>query len=491
MSLSKCLRNRRCTLPFVVAIGIATGLAMYLSASLSTLQPGFPLDDAWIHQTYARNLVEYGVWAFSPEESSAGSTAPLWTILLTPGYLLGLSPLSWVVVLAICQLGLLAWLGTRWLRARVPGSGDWWVLLLLTEWHLLWAALSGMETLLIGLAALVVFALMEERQPPWFWLGILIGVAVWIRPDAVTLFLPVGWVWLFTKPRARKKHWENMLWTGVGFLLLFIPYLLFNRSLSGEWWPSTFYAKQAEYGALRDSPFLSRLAGQYLLPLVGVGATLLPGSIYMLVLRIRERRWDELGGFLWIAGLLALYAVRLPVQYQHGRYAMPVLPLFLLLGMEGLLKWAKPASEKLAMRLLSRVWMVSVIAIQIVFFIRGARAYAQDVAIVESEMVATAIWIRDELPDEALLAVHDIGAVGYFTPNPIVDLAGLVSPDVIPFIRDEVALKDFLDEESAAYLVTFPGWYPALTAEAEMIYSSGAPFSPAAGGENMSVYRWP
>ena len=40
-------------------------------------------------------------------------------------------------------------------------------------------------------------------------------------------------------------------------------------------------------------------------------------------------------------------------------------------------------------------------------------------------------------PPDALIAAHDIGAVGYFGQRRLLDLAGLVSPEVIPFIRDE------------------------------------------------------
>ena len=43
---------------------------------------GFPLDDAWIHQTYARSLAQTGKWEFLPGQSSAGgSTSPLWSML--------------------------------------------------------------------------------------------------------------------------------------------------------------------------------------------------------------------------------------------------------------------------------------------------------------------------------------------------------------------------------------------------------------------------
>ena len=43
----------------------------------------------------------------------------------------------------------------------------------------------------------------------------------------------------------------------------------------------------------------------------------------------------------------------------------------------------------------------------------------------------------------------------------------------------------------ADYLVTFPSWYPKLTRSPALtlIYSTGAPWSKQAGGDNMAVYR--
>jgi hypothetical protein len=86
--------------------------------------------------------------------------------------------------------------------------------------------------------------------------------------------------------------------------------------------------------------------------------------------------------------------------------------------------------------------------------------------------------------------VHDIGAVGYFAQREIIDLAGLASPEVIPFIRDETRLAEYLDSEEVTYLVVFPDWYDALAAGREIVYQSQGIFSPAQGGTNMVVYRW-
>jgi len=120
----------------------------------------------------------------------------------------------------------------------------------------------------------------------------------------------------------------------------------------------------------------------------------------------------------------------------------------------------------------------------------GARAYGQDVATIETEMVATARWVANNTPEDALIAAHDIGALGYFGNHRLLDLAGLVSPEVIPFIRDEKRLVAFLNQNRVDYLVTFPSWYPYLVRQGELIYQSQGVFSPVQGGDNMAVYRW-
>ncbi|MCX6072502.1 MAG: hypothetical protein NTU91_16895 [Chloroflexi bacterium] len=111
-------------------------------------------------------------------------------------------------------------------------------------------------------------------------------------------------------------------------------------------------------------------------------------------------------------------------------------------------------------------------------------------AIIQTEMVAAAKWIASHTDSNDLIAVHDIGAVGYFSDRTLIDLAGLVSPEVIPFLRDETRLAEYLAAREADYLMTFPGWYPKLVEGRTPAFQSHAPYSPAAGGENMAVYPW-
>ena len=131
-----------------------------------------------------------------------------------------------------------------------------------------------------------------------------------------------------------------------------------------------------------------------------------------------------------------------------------------------------------------------IVSTWLAFYGMGAFSYAQDVAIIETEMVTTAKWVANNTDPQARFAVHDIGAFGYFSQRDLVDLAALASPEVIPFIRDEARLALFLDEQNVDYLVTFPDWYPQLVLLATPVYHTTGTFSPAAGGENMWVYRW-
>lgn len=494
----------RRTLLFYAVLG-AFSIGAYLWASREVNSIGFPLDDAWIHQTYARNLAQSGEWAFQAGERSGGSTAPLWSGLLALGHLLGFGPYWSAFILGWLCLWGLAVLGCQAFREIQPGKNWTWAAgagaLLLLEWHLVWAAGSGMETLLFALLVLVGLSWIARlgntrgagpvNDPAWRWLGIgaLVGLSGWVRPDGITLLGPAMLLALMMGGK-----WGSCLriatYIIVGFLMLFLPYLLFNRVMAGAWWPTTLYAKQAEYAALLGAPLPERLLRLATLPLVGAGSLLLPGYIYGLWCRIWRGEWGAAAGSLWVLGYVCSYALRLPVTYQHGRYLIPVIPVFCVWGLAGLADLIRIHPATLWGRVFARAWLISLVAVLLVFWGRGASAYAWDVAVIESEMGATARWVSNHTSPESLVAAHDIGALGYFGGRRLLDLAGLISPEVIPFIADESALEDYLDARGAGYLVTFPGWYPALSARGSPVFTTGGRFSPALGGENMTVYGW-
>ncbi|UCH59670.1 MAG: hypothetical protein JSV61_15845 [Anaerolineales bacterium] len=481
----------------IVIIVICPGLAAisiisYLITSRLIYRIGFPLDDAWIHQTYARNLGLYGDWAYIPGEPSAGSTSPLWSGVLAVGHFLGLGPYIWTYLLGWIFLAVLVGFGITIVGKFNISDTNLAVvtgIVLTFEWHLVWAAASGMETILFSCFILIILNALLRPNKSWFIIGALIGLCIYIRPDGLTLLGPVLFVLIAQKNKLRKKLSSGLNFF-VGVLLLFVPYLVANLLLSGSYWPNTYYAKHAEYSIELSDPLGWRLLEQFSLPLVGVGILLLPGFTYFLYHTIKNRSWEKLSLALWAIGFLVVYAVRLPVTYQHGRYVIPMMPVYFICALLGTFIWLKPNAASITKRVLSKTLVVSGALILFAFWMLGARSYGNDVAIIESEMVNTANWIASDTEKDAIIAAHDIGALGYFGQRSLIDLAGLVSPDVIPFVRDEVRLAKYLDEQGVRYLVTFPGWYPLLINDLRIVYQSKAPFAPQQGGENMRIYYW-
>ncbi|MEW5869527.1 MAG: hypothetical protein AB1894_09645 [Chloroflexota bacterium] len=464
----------------------------YVYASHAYYQIGFPLDDAWIHQTYARNLAWLGEWAFLPGKPSAGSTAPLWSSLLAVGYWFRLNPYLFTYLLGGLALFGVALIGGRIFAGYFPGRSKqsmWVSVFLVLEWHLVWAAASGMETLLMAFLILWVMLEVVRPSPRSLILGILIGLSMWVRPDGITLLGPAAIAVLISR-----RSWRERLWglarLCLGILACLLPYVLFNVWLDGSVWPNTFFAKQAEYAIVRQSPLWKRLAAQTGLLLVGAGALLVPGLVVFMQQAIRQRSWIWLTLPVWLGGYLGLYAWRLPVTYQHGRYVIPSMPVYFVCGLAGMAVWMHSSRTSMWRRVFGKTWLMSCALILGLFWLQGAWAYARDVGVIESEMVAVARWVNANTQKKALIAAHDIGALGYFGGRDILDLAGLVSPEVIPFIRDESRLKQFLDEQGADYLVAFPGWYPELVKFGRLEFSSQGLFSPGMGGENMCVYAW-
>lgn len=478
--------------PLWLALAALLGALLYTLAAALHYRPGFPLDDAWIHLTYARNLALRGEWAFLPGQPSAGSTSPLWTLLLAPGFWLGLAPYFWPNFLGAFSFFLLAWRVEFSLRALEPAYRPrlpWGGLLLLGEWHLAWASLSGMEVVLHALLLTTLLTMILLGGKRFLLMGALAGLSVWLRPDGLTLLGPLAlWaLWPSSSPRTSPPAFRSLLHLLFGFLPFFLPYLAFNHSLAGSFWPNTFYAKQAEYAAWQAKAFYEKGAQFAIQFLPGLAFFALPG---LFLLPWREKRWPLTLILLWAAGYAALYVSRLPV-YQYGRYTMPVLPVLILLGLWGFFRWGAAVHTR-AGRRLRFAWSALLALMTILLWGLGARSFATDVAFIESEMVQTARWSAKNLPPQARIAAHDIGALGYFDGgHALLDLAGLISPEVIPFINDEPRLAGFLAEKGVGYLIAFPNWYPGLVRDCFPRYQSDGKFAGQSPLGALTIYQCP
>jgi hypothetical protein len=481
------VRGRRAD--FVVAAAAILPLAYFCVREQQIAgAAGFPLDDAWIHLHFARNIAEGAGFSYSDGVPVAGSTAPVWTVLLAGALALGGPP-----IVLVKTLGALATVGaavlTRhaavaWGAPPVPSLLT--AVALASSGPLVWGALSGMEVSLA--AAFVAAALLAHARDRTMWTAVWAALAVLARPEAL-LLVPL---FLLARPLAFGRLLGFVLIT----LTVLAPPVLFSLATVGSPIPATAVAK-VEGGLLgwlsgvhepwrqllveRPLRFMTAWVGwlatiNWVLP-----ATILPGLWFA---------WRQTGralGFVSLALLahplaMAWFAPYRDPSFQEGRYSIHLLPLAFVLVALGLSALPWP-------RLALTVFLVCAL----VPLGRAADRYAWGVQNINAMQVHLGHWVGAHLPPTARIAVNDIGAIAYFSRHSLIDLMGLVTPDIIPYRRDgERGIIRYLAEHCPDYLIVFPTWFPQLTARRESlqpIYRVRLERNEVAGGSEMVVYR--
>ncbi|OLE66586.1 MAG: hypothetical protein AUG09_06755 [Acidobacteria bacterium 13_1_20CM_2_68_7] len=85
-------------------------------------------------------------------------------------------------------------------------------------------------------------------------------------------------------------------------------------------------------------------------------------------------------------------------------------------------------------------------------------------------------WLLERPGGPGTIATNDIGAIGFVTGAPILDLTGLATREVVPYLRrppapgssnrgwngaSESGLLEFLRVRRPDYVAVFPAWYPS------------------------------
>jgi arabinofuranosyltransferase len=502
----------------LLIVGCLVLATFALNASSRTAgQGGVPLDDAWIHFQFARNLARGDGLSFNPDQPTSGSTAPLWTLLLAAVYGLGgRFPPAGQVLSAISYLGLLS--ATYILGKRVTSS-RWmgWMagMVVAVNGRMAWAGLSALEICLFAsLSLLAIVAHLDDQARCHYRLrtAALFGLAALSRPEGYLLFgLSVG---CFVFRAVRNTQCQNpksglrIAYSVFSAMILFgaliLPYMLFSWQTSGHLLPNTYHAK-ASVSLVPDREFRDFLSVAAIY-LILDNPLLLPFLLLGLILLLRR------------APLLSLWATALPIGYafiraslyQHGRYLMVLIPVNAVVAMWGLVEAEKVARRRwpsLAARLQSTPsrfggFRASAAVFSLLIILGTAwrlpamaGQYAQNVDNINQMHVALGHWVKENTPPGTVVALNDIGAITYISERPVVDLAGLVTPEITPSLRapeQTEQLIQFLRERGVEYVIIFPNWFPGLVERGDVleeIHRVTLDNRTITGGETMVVYR--
>lgn len=458
-------------IPFLL---IGTAVLLVALAFLRPAPTEFPMDDAYIHFVYARNLAEHGKLMFNfPNEKGVGTSSPLWILLLSAGYWVGI-PFHILAkglgIGALILVGAALYLLLRPLWGPAAALGG--TLAAGLSGPMLWFSLSGMETTLF--LALGLLTLLAYRAQRWLWTGLLLGLLTLARPEGLALALAIALAEI-ARHRSIPRH---LVWVGLLCALIAGPWFLYLYLRTGYLLPTSGLSKHVTTTmgvqlVASQNPVLGILArltpltylvlwALYLIMFVLGGVTLPPprlpigalignphyslslwaviglvGMVGPLLWAARRawavRRWpDHLRDparrpwvlfLLWLVLHNLCYMAFLPVPGTASRYgAINHLALWLGL-MFGLRAFARRPG-------LQRVWAAGLILLLGANGLYWNSVYDANLEHMHNVRIAAARFVREHIPPQELCAAFDIGAVRYYGERPIVDLYGLVDPEV-------------------------------------------------------------
>ncbi|MCP4143921.1 MAG: hypothetical protein GY752_01410 [bacterium] len=422
--------------------------AIILFAVAGIMLMNYVTDDTYIHMCYARNLVEHGEISFNVGDPTYGATSPLWIFLIAGLMKLGIAPLLATKILGV-SAGLLTLLIFDKILAAfsVPASWRWWGLLLVASdaWFLRWS-FSGMETPLAGVFLLLL--LMPAIVPSVSWLawGVVAGLATLARPEFMLLW-PVALYWHLWACYEKDFRTRPLFKSIIGFLLIYGPWLAYASSTFGRMTPETAAAKS--YGL--DFNLFS-IAESIVRSIEELGA--IQGILWLAIiplLVIVARSGERISGtpthknrvvvaliaLSWIGVLVGGYALK--KVWIISRYLSPLLPIILLtaLGLIAFLRQRLSDKGAQTFNIVLGVAVVLTICWNGFVTVGMIKPHADKFSTgVEECFIGTGQWISENTPEGSLIAAHDIGALGWVSNRKIIDLAGLVSPEILELGRN-------------------------------------------------------
>lgn len=440
---------------------------------------GFPVDDAWIYQTFARNLALRGEIAFNAGEPVMGASSVIWLLLLVIGYWLPIDPLGWTY-----GLTWLGYLGAGWLILELAPlwilddqRGRWALVaavFALLEWHLVWSAMAGMETTLILFLSLALLLGVARGWRAWV-IGLVGGLLTAARLEGAVLFALVWLVGL------RHRSWRQQILMLVVFGLVLAPILAINWIVGGSVLPNTMGARLV--GVEQPAAGLAYLFEFTMMLALGLNVLLLPALLFLLQAPTNQKRPFYLP-LAWVGALLMTYVITFPVIYHHMRYMMPTLPFLVMLGVAGT---AYQFRRNRAVGWV-QLGLSGVFAVALALF--GMNVFAWNVQNVNAQHIRVANWLATNTPTAAQVAADDIGAIGYFSGRYVVDLYGLVTPEILPYLRGRQSLAPFVCNKGVEYLAVFPHTHPEFAAlPLDELFRAHLDFNTSTPNADMLIYR--
>ena len=399
----------------------------------------YTADDSFITYRYAENVSAGAGFVYNPGEKVLGTTTPLYTLLLSLLIKTGLDTNSLgkgINILADCLAGVLIFLLLMNYKFCFAFLAS--LFYLFFPRVMVWS-ISGMET---GLYLfLISLSFYFYRGKNFYLLPIFLALAFLTRFEGLILLVALSLDYLLKQKKLPLRM--------IGFtFLLTLPWLVFATFYFGSPIPNSIWAKKVLYQGVLQTP-KEMILWKFLILKTKIGWLILASSIFGIYRILRKAK--ELN-FIIIWTLLYVCFYFFAGTRIHIWYSVPFYLGYLILAAQGLvflyenLSWflekvSKRKKQLLGLREIRFAILIFLISISLfVYWKQLKRTFrlARNEQIVLGQIhKKMALWLKGNSDIGDTVSIGDIGYVGYFSQRYILDQAGLVSPQAIPFNRKQ------------------------------------------------------
>ena len=442
----------------------------------------FPLDDPWIHLQFAKNLAEYGSFSyFKNEVVTAGSTSPIYTIILAAGFFVTKNEMWLSYVIGILFFALSVFYFYRLSGTFFP-KDNWLaigaaLLLVLDKW-INFISVTGMETTLY--IFLLVASYYYYRKMNAIGFAVTLGLTFWTRPDALAFIAAIAADYFFRVYLKNRSPKENAgielfekkdLYKIAGIFGIIVgAYFAMNFMISGSLLPNTYSAKLAYYSAEFRSraDFMKVEVWEYFTEsaYLLIFIPFLFGIIKLGSDTIKLKYNALIPAFIFIALLIFMYWYKLPYAHRFGRYLMPIFPFYILLSVYGGREFFRWFAGYIGDSKLVNGLNVILIAGTLVYYgteyYETRKIFQDQSRHIYIRQVETAKWLKNNTPEGSIIATHDVGAIAYYSERKIVDVVGLINPEFISKLNTK-EFAGFVEEQiikqNVNYMAFLKEWF--------------------------------
>ncbi len=377
-------------------------------------------------------------------------------------------------------------------------------LLTMSAGRLLWSSLSGMEITLFTLLCILIFQNhLKEIETGKLTLinGLLLGIAANTRPET---YLLAGIYYIISLILLKDNFKENigrLVLSGIIFIALLIPYPLFSYIHTGGFLPNTYEGQVGSAKYLPNFTFILEsgkifVKDNFLVFLLWLGS--IGYFIYTLIKQKVDKKFLLIN--LWVILLPLVSSFIAPNWRHHGRYLIPLIPFINIIAIYILRKvhWyyqAKGSDKYLLIRKIT-IAIILIASINSGFLFAGVLGW--NVENINDQQGKIADWLNKNLPEEKAFGMNDIGIITFKTKKYVVDMAGLVTPEVFKFqkLSYEAGSKElfkFLKAKGVNYIIIYPDWFEFIMSNYSgaftQVYSQKLEKNTICGGIEMFVYK--